>query len=57
MSEETNALAVTLFSEILTADQLLRNAAAHFGDPGDLADLRARHRQMVCSPGSQAGGD
>ncbi|MCB1941761.1 MAG: DUF2254 domain-containing protein, partial [Candidatus Accumulibacter sp.] len=39
------------------ADQLLRNAAAHFGDPGDLADLRARHRQMVCSPGSQAGGD
>lgn len=25
MSEETNALAVTLFSEILTADQLLRN--------------------------------
>ncbi|MFV0514546.1 MAG: MarR family winged helix-turn-helix transcriptional regulator [Jhaorihella sp.] len=25
MAEETNALAVTLFSEILTADQLLRN--------------------------------
>jgi len=25
MTEETNALAVTLFSEILTADQLLRN--------------------------------
>jgi DNA-binding MarR family transcriptional regulator len=25
MSDETNALAITLFSEILTADQLLRN--------------------------------